>query len=82
MNTVSKAVAVSKANKRFGDVEAAKDISFEVEAGEIFGLIGPNGAGKTTVIRMLMDIIAGLWRHQDTGRAVQRSHQEQNGISP
>ncbi len=57
MNTVSKAVAVSKANKRFGDVEAAKDISFEVEAGEIFGLIGPNGAGKTTVIRMLMDII-------------------------
>jgi ABC-2 type transport system ATP-binding protein len=57
MNRGSKAVAVSKANKRFGDVEAAKDISFEVEAGEIFGLIGPNGAGKTTVIRMLMDII-------------------------
>ena len=57
MNSSSKAVEVSKVSKRFGDVEAAKDISFEVESGEIFGLIGPNGAGKTTVIRMLMEII-------------------------
>ena len=57
MNGNSKAVEVSKVSKRFGDVEAAKDISFEVESGEIFGLIGPNGAGKTTVIRMLMEII-------------------------
>lgn len=46
-----------KVSKHFGDVEAAKDISFEVESGEILGLIGPNGAGKTTVIRMLMEII-------------------------
>jgi ABC-2 type transport system ATP-binding protein len=57
MNSNSKAVEVSKVSKRFGDVGAAKDISFEVESGEIFGLIGPNGAGKTTVIRMLMEII-------------------------
>ena len=57
MNSNSKAVEVSQVSKRFGDVEAAKDISFEVESGEIFGLIGPNGAGKTTVIRMLMEII-------------------------
>jgi ABC-2 type transport system ATP-binding protein len=57
MNSNSRAVEVSKVSKRFGDVEAAKDISFEVESGEIFGLIGPNGAGKTTVIRMLMEII-------------------------
>jgi ABC-2 type transport system ATP-binding protein len=36
---------------------AAKDVSFEVKSGEIFGLIGPNGAGKTTIVRMLMEII-------------------------
>jgi ABC-2 type transport system ATP-binding protein len=53
----SKAIAVSGVTKRFGDVEAVKDVSFEVASGEIFGLIGPNGAGKTTVIRMLMEII-------------------------
>ncbi|MFQ5460494.1 MAG: ABC transporter ATP-binding protein, partial [Anaerolineae bacterium] len=42
--------------KRFGDLAAVSDISFEVSAGEVFGLLGPNGAGKTTTIRMIMDI--------------------------
>src|SRR5512136_2371281 len=57
MNRDSMAVEVSKVSKRFGEVEAARDISFEVKSGEIFGLIGPNGAGKTTIIRMLLEII-------------------------
>jgi ABC-2 type transport system ATP-binding protein len=54
---IHRAVEVSNISKRFGDLEAARDISFDVGAGEMFGVIGPNGAGKTTVIRMLMDII-------------------------
>ena len=54
---MSSAIEVSRVSKRFGDLEAARDISFEVGAGEMFGVIGPNGAGKTTVIRMLMEII-------------------------
>lgn len=49
-------VTVSGVSKRFGKVEAVKDVSFEVFPGEIFGLLGPNGAGKTTTIRMMMDI--------------------------
>lgn len=48
---------VSHVHKSFGENEVVNDISFEVEAGEIFGMVGPNGAGKTTTIRMLMDII-------------------------
>lgn len=56
-NLNHRAVEVSNVSKRFGDLEAANDISFEVGAGELFGVIGPNGAGKTTVIRMLMQII-------------------------
>jgi len=43
--------------KRYGDVVAVDDLSFEVEQGEIFGLLGPNGAGKTTTIRVVMDIL-------------------------
>lgn len=39
--------------KKFGDFTAAKDISFSVASGEIFGLLGPNGAGKSTTFRML-----------------------------
>ncbi|MDM7998742.1 MAG: ATP-binding cassette domain-containing protein [Dehalococcoidia bacterium] len=57
MSTDSKALEIKNVSKRFGEVEAARDVSFAVERGEIFGLIGPNGAGKTTIIRMLMEII-------------------------
>jgi ABC-2 type transport system ATP-binding protein len=49
-------VSVSNLRKSFGKVQAVKDVSFEVNPGEIFGLLGPNGAGKTTTIRMMMDI--------------------------
>jgi ABC-2 type transport system ATP-binding protein len=49
-------VTISALSKRFGQVQAVRDVSFEVFPGEIFGLLGPNGAGKTTTIRMMMDI--------------------------
>lgn len=47
------AVLIQKLQKRYGSVEAVKDVSFQVEPGEIFGLLGPNGAGKTTTLRVL-----------------------------
>ncbi|NET03300.1 MAG: ATP-binding cassette domain-containing protein [Symploca sp. SIO2B6] len=50
---MSAAVLIENLKKCYGDVEAVKDISFQVEPGEIFGLLGPNGAGKTTTIRCL-----------------------------
>jgi len=49
-------IVVSHVSKRFGDVQAVEDVSFDVYPGEIFGLLGPNGAGKTTTIRMILDI--------------------------
>jgi len=39
--------------KRYGDVEAVRGVSFQVEEGEVFGLLGPNGAGKTSTIEVL-----------------------------
>ncbi len=43
--------------KRFGDRQVVKNISLEVESGEIVGLLGPNGAGKTTSFYMIVGLI-------------------------
>ena len=43
--------------KQFGTIRALDDLSFSVEAGEIYGLIGPNGAGKTTTLRVVSTLI-------------------------
>ena len=48
---------VKHLKKRFGDTEAVRDVSFCVEAGEIYGLLGPNGAGKTTTISMTCGLL-------------------------
>jgi ABC-type multidrug transport system ATPase subunit len=53
MTRADPAVSISGLVKRFGDVAALDDVSFDVRAGELFGLIGPDGAGKTTLFRVL-----------------------------
>lgn len=50
-------LSVRNLSKNYGDIEAVRNISFEVEEGEIFGLIGPNGAGKTTTLRMVTTLL-------------------------
>ncbi|MDJ0553709.1 MAG: ATP-binding cassette domain-containing protein [Microcoleaceae cyanobacterium MO_207.B10] len=51
------AVLIENLQKRYGSVEAVKNVSFKIEPGEIFGLLGPNGAGKTTTLRALCTLI-------------------------
>lgn len=58
-------VSVQRLSKRYGAVEAVRDVSFSVQPGEIFGILGPNGAGKTTTLEM----IEGL-RRPDQGEAI------------
>jgi ABC-2 type transport system ATP-binding protein len=55
-------VIVRNLRKRYGGLEAARGVGFELRAGEIFGLIGPNGAGKTTTL----ECVVGL-REPDEG---------------
>jgi ABC-2 type transport system ATP-binding protein len=49
-------VLIQNLKKHYGNFEAVKDVSFQVEPGEIFGLLGPNGAGKTTTLRVLCSL--------------------------
>jgi branched-chain amino acid transport system ATP-binding protein len=80
---------VHKVSRFFGGLAAVKDVSFEVNKGEIVGLIGPNGAGKTTLfnvvngfyppsrgeIRFRGENISGLKPHQVCKRGMARTFQ-------
>ena len=57
-------IEVANLTKYYGKARGIVDVSFNVEAGEIFGFIGPNGAGKSTTIRLLLSLI-----HPTRGRA-------------
>lgn len=45
-------------SKRFGTLEAVKDLNLELRRGEVFGFLGPNGAGKSTTVGMILGLIA------------------------
>lgn len=62
-------ISINNISKSYKDTQALKDISFEVNEGELFGLIGPDGAGKTTLMRILITLLV-----QDEGKA------EMNGL--
>ena len=51
------AVEVSGLVRQFGDDAALNDVSFQVEAGELYGIIGPDGSGKTTLFRILVTLL-------------------------
>jgi ABC-2 type transport system ATP-binding protein len=62
-------IEVSQLRKNFDAVEAVRGVSFEVDAGEVFGFLGPNGAGKTTTINMLCTLAKPT-----SGRALVAGH--------
>ena len=49
-------IEVHGVSKRYGGIQAVRDISFSVKTGAVFGFLGPNGAGKTTTMKMLVGI--------------------------
>lgn len=51
------AIEVCGISKRYGSVEALRDVTFNVEQGEIFGIIGPDGAGKTSLYRIMATLL-------------------------
>ncbi len=67
--------------KRFGDLTAVDDVSFEVRRGEVFGILGPNGAGKTTTLECIEGLLSptagrttvlGIDTHREPERVKQR----------
>lgn len=69
MNKMNTIVEVSHLNKYYGSYHVLKDVSFNVKAGEIFGLLGMNGAGKTTSL----ECIEGFLKY-DSGHISIKGH--------
>jgi branched-chain amino acid transport system ATP-binding protein len=67
---------VQNLSRRFGGLQAVKDLSFTVDAGEIVALIGPNGAGKTTAFALISGFLI-----PDTGRVIFRGR-DLAGLKP
>jgi ABC-2 type transport system ATP-binding protein len=51
------AISVSRLTKKFGELTAVDDVSFDIGRGTIFGFLGPNGSGKSTTIRMICGVL-------------------------
>ena len=54
---MSPVIEVAGLTRRFGELVAVHDVSFQVDRAAIFGLLGPNGSGKSTIIRMLCGVL-------------------------
>jgi branched-chain amino acid transport system ATP-binding protein len=69
-------LAVSGLGVSFGGLRAVDNVSFSMDAGEIFSIIGPNGAGKTT----LFNLVSGVYRA--SGGAVRLAGEDVTGLTP
>ena len=58
-------VNIRRLNKRFGAVQAVRDLTFDVPSGRVTGFLGPNGAGKTTTLRIVLGLV-----HATSGEAL------------
>jgi ABC-2 type transport system ATP-binding protein len=84
------ALEVRGLSRRFGDVVALDDVSFDVPAGAMVGFVGPNGAGKTTTMRIILGVLEPdrgevLWRGRPVDDGARRTFgymPEERGLYP
>jgi len=50
-------LSINKLNKRYGYIQAVKDVSFEIQKGNIYGILGPNGSGKSTTLGIVLNVV-------------------------
>jgi ABC-type multidrug transport system ATPase subunit len=64
-------LSINNISKRYGPIQALKNVSFDVPQGCVFGILGPNGSGKTTLLGILLDVLKAdqgsyVWLGNDT----------------
>lgn len=56
-SAVTTILSLKGISKKYGKIQALKDVSFDVPPGSVFGILGPNGSGKTTLLGIILDIL-------------------------
>lgn len=54
---MEKILSINGLSKRYGKIQAVKELEIEIHRGEVFGLLGPNGSGKSTTLGMVLDLV-------------------------
>ena len=75
LENIDKMLKVNRLTKKFGQLIAVNDLSFEVQKGQIYGIAGPNGAGKSTVFNLIVGTYPYEGRIEFDGRRI-------TGLSP
>jgi len=57
MNPLDTILSVTNLNKRYGAVQALKNVSFEIKKGNVYGILGPNGSGKSTTLGIALNVV-------------------------
>ncbi len=50
-------LTIQNLNKRYGAVQALKDVSFDIQKGNVYGILGPNGSGKSTTLGIVLNVV-------------------------
>ncbi|SDH74896.1 ABC-2 type transport system ATP-binding protein [Flavobacterium omnivorum] len=57
MNSLETILSVKNLNKRYGALQALKNVSFEIKKGNVYGILGPNGSGKSTTLGIALNVV-------------------------
>lgn len=57
MNPLETILSVKNLNKRYGALQALKNVSFEIQKGNVYGILGPNGSGKSTTLGIVLNVV-------------------------
>ena len=74
---MEKVLSINNLSKNYGNIQAVKNVSFEIRKGEVYGILGPNGSGKTTTLAVVLGILQAnggdfQWFEQPFGKHVRR----------
>ena len=56
-NTLETILSIQNLNKRFGTLQAVKNVSLEIHKGNVYGILGPNGSGKSTTLGIVLNVV-------------------------